>query len=93
MEKKILEALNKIHKDNEVSDGSKMPFFEISISDLLVQLKLDNTTYHPEIYNSLESLVDKGLIYDNSVSNGGFGRTIGTDNEMSFSVGSTITLA
>ncbi|CAM3520634.1 hypothetical protein [Enterobacter cloacae] len=93
MENEILEALKKIHDNHEKTAGSRLPYFDISLDKLLFQLGLDESAYHENLYAALESLEEQGLIYDQSTSNGGFGRMIGTDDEISHSIATKIRLA
>lgn len=93
MEKEILQALKKIHRNHEKATGSSIAYFDISLDKLLFQLGLEESAYHADIYTALESLEEQGLIYDQSTCNGGFGRVIGTDDEISHSLATKIRLA
>lgn len=94
MKVKILDALKAIHNDTEKSLGEiKIPFYEIPLSAVLERLGYPAGTIVPEFYDALQKLEEEGLIYDESHSNGGFGRIIGTDGDISHSHGVRVRLA
>ncbi|EKN5129273.1 hypothetical protein [Yersinia enterocolitica] len=94
MKNEILDALKNIHNDSEMlSGGIKIPYYEIPLSAVLQKLGFSSDTIVPKFYDALQELKEDGFIYDASSANGGFGRIIGVDGDVSYSTGAKIRLA
>ncbi|WP_288656620.1 hypothetical protein [Pantoea sp. UBA6567] len=93
MKEKIYTALKSLHKAYEDEAQQKLPKFGVPLGSILEEMGMPSDEVSHEIYQALEDLRDEGLIWDESTSNGGFGRVIGAGGDIAYSTGARIKLA
>ncbi|KNA28239.1 hypothetical protein ACO03_04430 [Pantoea ananatis] len=93
MKDRIYQALRSMHKNFENQAQSRIPYFGIPLSSVIKEMGLSAEDVSEDFYEALEDLQAEGLIYDESTSNGGFGKYIGADGSTSRSHGAKIRLA
>ena len=93
MKDAIYSALQKVHQSYEAQAQSKLPTFGMPISSVLKEMGIASSELSLEFYQALEELEAEGFIWDESTSNGGFGRVIGAQGDVGYSLGAKIRLA
>jgi len=90
---RIYDALRNLHKSYEMQAQASIPYFGLPLSSVVKAMGLRSEDIGPSFYEALEELQAEGLIWDESTSNGGFGKYIGGDGSVSYSLGAKIRLA
>ncbi|TGX94261.1 hypothetical protein [Pantoea agglomerans] len=93
MKDRIYDALRSLHKGYETQAQASIPYFGLPISVVVKEMGMSSEDIGPSFYDALEELQAEGLIWDESTSNGAFGKYIGGDGSVSYSLGAKIRLA